>query len=169
VRYSVLPNLAKGFEAALLDKADEIVVFAAAASRAFSQKNITRLPRASSAFALDGRGGQTAGIYVRGAMKHRGLSRGEVAPDSGVSRRADGGHQRAAWPTRLVGTPRRVRAAIRATLKHFALDDISVGPLPRHLQALANTLAALGWACGNSTPRWPGLGGCPYAKGATVT
>ncbi len=42
-------------------------------------------------------------------------------------------------------------------------------PFPRHLRPGAGQHAGqLGqWACGSSTPRWPGLGGCPYAKGAT--
>ncbi len=68
VRYSVLtPNL-KGFEAALLDKPDEIVVFAAA-SEAFSQKNINcSIAESIERFAPVVAAAKAAGIDVRGAM-----------------------------------------------------------------------------------------------------
>ena len=68
VRYSVLtPNL-KGFEAALLSKPDEIVVFGAA-SEAFSQKNINcSIAESIERFAPVVAAARDAGIYVRGAM-----------------------------------------------------------------------------------------------------
>ena len=68
VRYSVLtPNL-KGFEAAVLDQPDEIVVFGAA-SEAFSQKNINcSIAESIERFAPVIAAAKAAGIAVRGAM-----------------------------------------------------------------------------------------------------
>jgi hydroxymethylglutaryl-CoA lyase len=66
-----------------------------------------------------------------------------------------------------VGTPRKVQAAIEATLKHFALDDVSGHFHDTYGQALANTLAALELGIWQFDTSVAGLGGCPYAKGAT--
>jgi hydroxymethylglutaryl-CoA lyase len=173
VRYSVLtPNL-KGFEAALLDKPDEIVVFAAA-SEAFSQKNINcSIAESIERFAPVVAAAKVAGIYVRGAMSCTvGCPyEGEVAPErvaylAGLMAGIGVQHVGVA-DTIGVGTPRKVQAAIEATLKHFALDDISGHFHDTYGQALANTLAALELGVWQFDTSVAGLGGCPYAKGAT--
>lgn len=173
VRYSVLtPNL-KGFEAALLDKPDEIVVFAAA-SEAFSQKNINcSIAESIERFAPVVAAAKAAGIYVRGAMSCTvGCPyEGEVAPErvaylAGLMAGIGVQHVGVA-DTIGVGTPRKVQAAIEATLKHFALDDISGHFHDTYGQALANTLAALELGVWQFDTSVAGLGGCPYAKGAT--
>ncbi|MFT5933358.1 MAG: hydroxymethylglutaryl-CoA lyase [Hydrogenophaga sp.] len=173
VRYSVLtPNL-KGFEAALLDKPDEIVVFAAA-SEAFSQKNINcSIAESIERFAPVVAAAKAAGIYVRGAMSCSvGCPyEGEVAPErvaylAGLMAGIGVQHLGVA-DTIGVGTPRKVQAAIEATLKHFALDDISGHFHDTYGQALANTLAALELGVWQFDTSVAGLGGCPYAKGAT--
>jgi hydroxymethylglutaryl-CoA lyase len=66
-----------------------------------------------------------------------------------------------------VGTPRKVQAAIEATLRHYAVDDISGHFHDTYGQALANTLAALELGVWQYDTSVAGLGGCPYAKGAT--
>jgi hydroxymethylglutaryl-CoA lyase len=66
-----------------------------------------------------------------------------------------------------VGTPRKVQAAIEATLKHYALNDVSGHFHDTYGQALVNTLAALQMGVWNFQSSVAGLGGCPYAKGAT--
>jgi hydroxymethylglutaryl-CoA lyase len=66
-----------------------------------------------------------------------------------------------------VGTPRQVQKALEATLQHFALADISGHFHDTYGQALANTLAALELGVWNFQSSVAGLGGCPYAKGAT--
>jgi hydroxymethylglutaryl-CoA lyase len=173
VRYSVLtPNL-KGFEAALLDKPDEIVVFGAA-SEAFSQKNINcSIAESIERFAPVVAAAKAAGIYVRGAMSCTvGCPyEGEVAPErvaylAGLMKGIGVQHVGVA-DTIGVGTPRKVQAAIEATLKHFALDDISGHFHDTYGQALANTLAALELGVWQFDTSVAGLGGCPYAKGAT--
>ena len=173
VRYSVLtPNL-KGFEAALADKPDEIVVFGAA-SEAFSQKNINcSIAESIERFAPVVEAALTAGIAVRGAMSCTvGCPyEGDIAPErvaylAGLMRGI--GVQRVDVADTIgVGTPRRVQAAIAATLQHFDVDHISGHFHDTYGQALSNTLAALDMGVWNFQSSVAGLGGCPYAKGAT--
>lgn len=173
VRYSVLtPNL-KGFEAALADKPDEIVVFGAA-SEAFSQKNINcSIAESIERFAPVVEAAKAAGIAVRGAMSCTvGCPyEGDIAPErvaylAGLMKGI--GVQRVDVADTIgVGTPLKVQAAIEATLKHFALDHISGHFHDTYGQALSNTLAALQMGVWNFQSSVAGLGGCPYAKGAT--
>ena len=173
VRYSVLtPNL-KGYEAAVLSHPDEIVVFGAA-SEAFSQKNINcSIAESIERFAPVVEAARAAGVRVRGAMSCTvGCPyEGEVAPEA-VGRLArlmkDIGVQRVDVADTIgVGTPLKVQRAIEATLQHFALDDISGHFHDTYGQALTNTLAALSMGVWNFQTSVAGLGGCPYAKGAT--
>ena len=173
VRYSVLtPNL-QGFEAALKTKPDEIVVFGAA-SEAFSQKNINcSIAESIERFAPVVKAARDAGIAVRGAMSCTvGCPyEGEIAPErvaylAGLMKSI--GVQRVDVADTIgVGTPRKVQAAIEATLKHYALNDVSGHFHDTYGQALANTLAALQLGVWNFQTSVAGLGGCPYAKGAT--
>ena len=173
VRYSVLtPNL-KGFEAALLDKPHEIVVFGAA-SEAFSQKNINcSIAESIERFAPVVEAALAAGIAVRGAMSCTvGCPyEGEIAPErvSYLAALMKGiGVQRVDVADTIgVGTPKRVQAALGATLQHFDIDHISGHFHDTYGQALANTLAALQMGVWNFQSSVAGLGGCPYAKGAT--
>jgi len=173
VRYSVLtPNL-KGFEAALLDKPHEIVVFGAA-SEAFSQKNINcSIAESIERFAPVVQAARSAGIAVRGAMSCTvGCPyEGEIAPErvSYLAALMKGiGVQRVDVADTIgVGTPKRVQAALEAALQHFDIDHISGHFHDTYGQALANTLAALQMGVWNFQSSVAGLGGCPYAKGAT--
>ena len=173
VRYSVLtPNL-KGFEAALLSKPDEIVVFAAA-SEAFSQKNINcSISESIDRFAPVVEAARAAGIYVRGAMSCTvGCPyEGDIAPErvaylAGLMKGIGVQHVGVA-DTIGVGTPLKVRLALEATLQHYDLNDISGHFHDTYGQALANTLVALGMGVWQFDTSVAGLGGCPYAKGAT--
>jgi hydroxymethylglutaryl-CoA lyase len=56
---------------------------------------------------------------------------------------------------------------MEATLKHYALNDVSGHFHDTYGQALSNTLAALQMGVWNFQSSVAGLGGCPYAKGAT--
>jgi hydroxymethylglutaryl-CoA lyase len=173
VRYAVLtPNL-KGFEAALLDKPDEIVVFGAA-SEAFSQKNINcSIAESIERFAPVVEAAKAAGIRVRGAMSCTvGCPyEGEIAPErvgylAGLMK-GIGVERVDVADTIGVGTPRKVQAAIEATLKHYPLDGVSGHFHDTYGQALSNTLAAMALGVWNFQSSVAGLGGCPYAKGAT--
>jgi hydroxymethylglutaryl-CoA lyase len=173
VRYSVLtPNL-QGFEAAFKTKPDEIVVFGAA-SEAFSQKNINcSIAESIERFAPVVKAARDAGIAVRGAMSCTvGCPyEGDIAPErvgylAGLMKSI--GIQRVDVADTIgVGTPRKVQAAMEATLKHYALNDVSGHFHDTYGQALVNTLAALQMGVWNFQSSVAGLGGCPYAKGAT--
>ncbi|MBC7216178.1 MAG: hydroxymethylglutaryl-CoA lyase [Burkholderiaceae bacterium] len=173
VRYSVLtPNL-KGFEAALASRPDEVVVFGAA-SEAFSQKNINcSIAESIERFAPVVEAARAAGIYVRGAISCAvGCPyEGEVAPKrvayvAQLMKQIGVQHVGVA-DTIGVGTPLKVQRAIEAALQHYALDDVSGHFHDTYGQALANTLAALELGVWQFDTSVAGLGGCPYAKGAT--
>ena len=177
VAYSVLTPNMKGFEAAIAapreEWPDEIVVFGAA-SEAFSQKNINcSIAESIERFAPVVAAAREKRIRVRGAMSCTvGCPyEGEIAPaqvaylarlmkEVGVERVdvAD---------TIGTGTPGKVRAAMEATLAHFGVDHVSGHFHDTYGQALANTLAALELGVWNFQSSSAGLGGCPYAKGAT--
>ena len=173
VRYSVLtPNL-KGFEAAIATRPDEIVVFGAA-SEAFSQKNINcSIAESIERFAPVVEAALAAGIAVRGAMSCTvGCPyEGEIAPEqasylAGLMKGI--GVQRVDVADTIgVGNPLSVRRAIEATLKHYDLEHISGHFHDTYGQALSNTLAAVSVGVWNFQSSVSGLGGCPYAKGAT--
>ena len=173
VRYSVLtPNL-QGFEAALKSRPDEIVVFAAA-SEAFSQKNINcSIAESIERFAPVVQAARAAGIYVRGAMSCTvGCPyEGEVAPErvgylAGLMKGIGVQHIGVA-DTIGVGTPLKVQRALEATLQHFDITDVSGHFHDTYGQALANTLISLQMGVWQFDTSIAGLGGCPYAKGAT--
>ena len=173
VAYSVLtPNL-KGFEAAVLDKPDEIVVFGSA-SEAFSQRNINcSIAESIERFAPVVAAALAAGIRVRGAMSCTvGCPyEGDIAPErvaylAGLLQGI--GVQRVDVADTIgVGTPRKVQKALEATLQHFGIDEVSGHFHDTYGQALSNTLAALELGVWNFQSSVAGLGGCPYAKGAT--
>jgi hydroxymethylglutaryl-CoA lyase len=66
-----------------------------------------------------------------------------------------------------VGTPRRVQAAMEQALAHFPLAEVSGHFHDTYGQALANVYACLEMGVHTFDASVGGLGGCPYAKGAT--
>ena len=173
VRYSVLTPNRRGFEAAIATRPDEIVVFGAA-SEAFSQKNINcSIAESIERFAPVVEAALAAGIAVRGAMSCTvGCPyEGEIAPEqvgylAGLMKGI--GVQRVDVADTIgVGNPLSVRRAIEATLKHYDLEHISGHFHDTYGQALSNTLAAVYVGVWNFQSSVSGLGGCPYAKGAT--
>ncbi len=173
VRYSVLtPNL-KGFEAALASKPDEIVVFGAA-SELFSQRNINcSIDESIERFRPVVAAARAAGIYVRGAIScAMGCPyEGEVSPER-VERVARGmkdiGVQHMGVADTIgVATPLKVQRAMEATLRHYDINDVSGHFHDTYGQALANTLISLQMGVWQFDASVAGLGGCPYAKGAT--
>ena len=173
VRVSVLTPNMKGFEGALAAGVDEIVVFGAA-SEAFSQKNINcSIAESIERFAPVVEAARARGIAVRGAMSCTvGCPyEGEIAPAkvtylAGLMK-GIGVERVDVADTIGVGTPRKVQAAIEATLQHYGIDQVSGHFHDTYGQALANTLAALELGVWNFQSSVAGLGGCPYAKGAT--
>ncbi len=173
VRYAVLtPNL-KGFEAALMTGPDEIVVFGAA-SEAFSQKNINcSIEESIERFAPVAAAAREAGITVRGAISCSvGCPyEGEIAPErvALVARlmKEIGVMHVGVADTIGVGTPRKVQAALEAALQHYPLHEVSGHFHDTYGQALGNVYASLELGISSFDTSVSGLGGCPYAKGAT--
>lgn len=177
VRYSVLTPNMKGFEAAIAPSRelwpDEIVVFGAA-SEAFSQKNINcSIAESIERFRPVVEAAREKGIYVRGAMSCTvGCPyEGDIAPErvdmlAGLMKGIGVQHVGVA-DTIGVGTPLKVQRAMEATLKHFDIDDVSGHFHDTYGQALSNTLAALEMGVWQFDTSVAGLGGCPFAKGAT--
>jgi hydroxymethylglutaryl-CoA lyase len=173
VRYSVLtPNL-QGYEAAAQTRPDEVVVFAAA-SEAFSQKNINcSMAESIERFRPVVQAALAAGMAVRGAISCAvGCPyEGEIAPArvALVARlmREIGVQHVGVADTIGVGTPRKVQRALEAALEHYSIDQVSGHFHDTYGQALANTLASLELGIWQFDTSVAGLGGCPYAKGAT--
>src|SRR5574343_246145 len=173
VRYSVLTPNFKGWEAAASTQPDEIVVFGAA-SEAFSQKNINcSIAESIERFAPVVEAARAAGIAVRGAMSCTvGCPyEGDIAPErvgylAGLMKGIGVQHVGVA-DTIGVGTPLKVARAVEATLQHYALDDVSGHFHDTYGQALANTLMCMQMGVWQYDTSIAGLGGCPYAKGAT--
>ena len=173
VRYAVLtPNL-KGFEAALATRPDEIVVFGAA-SEAFSQKNINcSIAESIERFASVTAAARAAGIKVRGAISCAvGCPyEGEIAPERVelVARlmKEIGVQHVGVADTIGVGTPTKVQRALEAALRHYPLAEVSGHFHDTYGQALSNVYASLELGISTFDTSVSGLGGCPYAKGAT--
>jgi hydroxymethylglutaryl-CoA lyase len=173
VRYSVLtPNL-KGWEAAAATRPDEIVVFGAA-SEAFSRRNINcSIAESIERFAPVVAAARAAGVKVRGAISCAvGCPyEGEVAPERVglVARLMHGiGVQHVGVADTIgVGTPLKVRRAMEAALAVYPLAEVSGHFHDTYGQALSNIHECLQMGVSTFDCSVSGLGGCPYAKGAT--
>jgi hydroxymethylglutaryl-CoA lyase len=173
VVYSVLTPNMKGLEAALLAGANEVVVFGAA-TEAFSQKNINcSMTESVERFAPVVAAAHAAGVATRGAISCAvGCPyEGEVDPRAvgqmAQMMKAIGVQRIAVADTIGVGTPKQVQAAMAAALRHYDLAQISGHFHDTYGQAMANTLASLEMGVRVFETSVAGLGGCPYAKGAT--
>jgi hydroxymethylglutaryl-CoA lyase len=173
VVYSVLvPNM-KGFEAALPTRPDEIVVFGAA-SEAFSQKNINcSIVESIERFRPVVAAARERGIRVRGAISCAlGCPyQGDVKPEAVgyVARlmKEIGVQHCGVADTIGVGTPRVTQAAMAEALKHYDIGDVSGHFHDTYGQAIGNIYACLEMGINTFDASVAGLGGCPYAKGAT--
>jgi hydroxymethylglutaryl-CoA lyase len=173
VVYSVLTPNMKGFEGALAAKADEIVVFGAA-SEAFSQKNINcSIAESVERFRPVAEAARKHGIRVRGAISTAlGCPyQGDVTPAAvaDVARRMkDIGveHVGVADPIGI-GTPEKTKRAMEAVLGIYPLPDVSGHFHDTYGMATANVYACLELGIASFDTSIAGLGGCPYAKGAT--
>ena len=173
VSYSVLTPNMKGFEGAVASSADEVVVFGSA-SEAFSHKNINcGIEESIQRFGEVTQAAIARGLKVRGAISCvAGCPyEGDVAPERVelVARlmKQIGVHEVGVCDTIGVGTPRKIQRAIEAVLRHYEIDHVYGHYHDTYGQALANTLASLEVGVRKYDTSVAGLGGCPYAKGAT--
>ncbi|HYD94003.1 MAG TPA: hydroxymethylglutaryl-CoA lyase [Noviherbaspirillum sp.] len=173
VIYSVLTPNMKGFEGALAAKADEVVIFGAA-SEAFSQKNINcSIAESIERFREVAQAAKQNGIRLRGSISCSfGCPyQGEVPADSvaDVVRRMRelGCDEIDIADTIGVGTPRKVQAVMERAAAEFPIAQLSGHFHDTYGQALANIYASMEVGISTFHSSVAGLGGCPYAKGAT--
>ncbi|MCG5237637.1 hydroxymethylglutaryl-CoA lyase [Xanthobacter oligotrophicus] len=173
VRYPVLtPNL-KGLELALASGVEEVAVFAAA-SEAFSQKNINcSIAESLERFAPVLDLAKAQGVAVRGYVScvlgcpYQGEV--PVAKVVEVSERliAMGCYEVSLGDTIGVGTPDKAKAMARAVAGVIGVERTALHFHDTYGQALANVLACLELGIATVDAAVAGLGGCPYAKGAS--
>ena len=173
VAYPVLvPNM-KGFEAAREAGADEIEVFGAA-SETFSRKNINcSIAESLERFAPVVEAARAKKMRVRGAISCAAGCpyEGEVKPRA-VATLAEKLHEMGCYEISLadtigVGTPGKIRAMIEAVAKKVPIAKLAGHYHDTYGQALANIYASLEAGVKTFDSSVAGLGGCPYAKGAT--
>jgi len=177
VRYSVLvPNM-KGLDAALSAPReqwpDEVVVFAAA-SEAFSRRNINcSIAESVERFRPVVDAAKAKGIKVRAAVSvalgcpYQGeVSADEVEHVVRLMKEIGVDHCGIA-DTIGVGTPKKVQAAMERALRHFPVGEVSGHFHDTYAQGVGNVYAALEVGIDTFDASIAGLGGCPYAKGAT--
>jgi hydroxymethylglutaryl-CoA lyase len=171
--YSVLtPNL-KGFEAARAAGADEVVIFGAA-SEAFSQKNINcSIAESIARFEPVAAAAKEAGLRLRGSIScalgcpYQGEVPVQAVVDVAQRYLALGCDEIDVADTIGVGTPKRVREVMGAVTAVVDPTRVSGHFHDTYGQSLANILAALETGISIFHASVAGLGGCPYAKGAT--
>ncbi|MBI3451620.1 MAG: hydroxymethylglutaryl-CoA lyase [Rhodospirillales bacterium] len=173
VAYPVLvPNM-QGFEAAVAARVEEIAIFGAA-SESFSRKNINcSIAESLARFAPVAAAAATRRIRVRGYIScvlgcpYEGEI--AVAAVADVARRLldMGCYEISLGDTIGVGTPAKAQAMVEAVATVVPRDRLAVHFHDTYGQALANILACLERGVAVVDSSVAGLGGCPYAKGAS--
>jgi hydroxymethylglutaryl-CoA lyase len=173
VTYPVLTPNMKGFEAALAAGAKEVAVFGAA-SESFSQKNINcSIAESLERFRPIVEAAKVADIKVRGYVSCvLGCPyEGEVPPlaVAGVAQALleMGCYEISLGDTIGVGTPERTSAMIKAVARRVPLKKIAGHFHDTYGMAAANVYAALQMGIGVFDSSVAGLGGCPFAAGAS--
>lgn len=173
VGYSVLTPNQRGLEGAIEAGADEAVIFGAA-SEAFSRQNINcSIEESVRRFAPVAASAKNAGLRLRGSISCCfGCPYEGDVPVSAVlemiGKFADLGCDEIDLADTIgVGTPGQVARIINAAATAFPLERLSGHFHDTYGQALPNILAALQEGIAIFHSSVAGLGGCPYARGAT--
>ncbi|MCP5222439.1 MAG: hydroxymethylglutaryl-CoA lyase [Zoogloeaceae bacterium] len=173
ITYPVLtPNL-KGFEAALAAGVTEVAVFGAA-SESFSQKNINcSIAESLQRFEPVMAAAKAAGVKVRGYVSCvLGCPyEGEIAPAAVADVAATlfdmGCYEISLGDTIGTGTPGKTQRMLEAVAARVAIDKLAGHYHDTYGQALANIYASLEMGVAVFDASVGGLGGCPYAAGAS--
>src|SRR2546421_1751747 len=173
VDYPVLaPNL-KGFEAARAAGATEVAIFAAA-SESFSRRNINcSIAESLERFRPVAQAAHEHGIKVRGYISCvLGCPyEGEIAPTRVAEVAAAlydmGGYEMSLGDPTGTGTPRKAKNMTEACAKRVPIDKLAGHYHDTYGQALANIYASLELGVRTFDASIAGLGGCPYAAGAS--
>ena len=171
--YSALvPNM-KGFEAALAARADEIVIFGAA-SEAFSQKNINcSIAESIERFREVAQATKHQGLRLRGSIScslgcpYQGEVTADAVADVASRLRDIGCDEIDVADTIGVGTATQVQRVFERVAREFPVHQLAGHFHDTYGQALTNIYAALEVGVSIFHASVAGLGGCPYAKGAT--
>ncbi len=173
VTYAALTPNMKGFERALQVKADEVAIFAAA-SEAFSQKNINcTIAESLQRFEPIMSAAAEQGIRVRGYVScvvgcpYEGDIEPEKAAWVANQLLQMGCYEVSMGDTIGVGNPASVSHMLEACLQYMPSNKLAVHLHDTYGQALANIYAALQLGVSVVDSSVAGLGGCPYAKGAS--
>ncbi|HQR10010.1 MAG TPA: hydroxymethylglutaryl-CoA lyase [Casimicrobiaceae bacterium] len=173
VRYPVLTPNMKGFEAALAANADEVAVFVAA-TESFSQKNINctiaeSLERARPIFAAAAANGVRVRGYIScvlGCPYEGDVDPRRVAKIAGALH-AMGAYEVSLGDTIGTGTAGKTQALMTICTEHVPVTLLAGHFHDTYGQALTNVYASLELGVATFDCSVAGLGGCPYAKGAT--
>jgi len=173
VSYPVLtPNL-KGFEAARAAGATEVAIFGAA-SEAFSQKNINcSIAESLERFRPVAEAAQEQSIRVRGYVScvlgcpYEGEVKPERVADVAAALYEMGCYEVSLGDTIGTGTPGKTKAMIEACARRVPLEKLAGHYHDTYGQALANIYASLEMGVHTFDASVAGLGGCPYAAGAS--
>ncbi|USX26939.1 hydroxymethylglutaryl-CoA lyase [Oxalobacteraceae bacterium OTU3CINTB1] len=173
VIYSALTPNMQGLTAALAARADEVVIFGSA-SEAFSQKNINcSIAESIARFEEVARTAKENGLRLRGSISCSfGCPyQGDVPLDAVadvVGRMRDLGCDEIDIADTIgVATPRKTQAVMERAIREFRADGLAGHFHDTYGQALANIYASLEVGISIYHSSVSGLGGCPYAKGAT--
>ncbi|KAH8393585.1 hypothetical protein KR200_005427, partial [Drosophila serrata] len=173
ISYPVLTPNIKGFDSALAAGAEEVAVFGAA-SDAFSLKNVN----ATAAQAIERfkpvlTAAKENGVRVRGYVSTIvGCPYEGTIPPSAVVRVAEALYEMGCYEISLgdtigVGTPGSMRRMLDEVTKAVPAKDLAVHCHDTYGQALSNILVSLDYGIRVVDASVSGLGGCPYARGAS--
>ncbi|OUR61714.1 hydroxymethylglutaryl-CoA lyase [Colwellia sp. 39_35_sub15_T18] len=173
VTYAALTPNMRGFEAAMAVNANEVAIFGAA-SESFSQKNINcSIEESLARFTPIITAAKNANVKVRGYVSCvLGCPyEGDIPPEQ-VAKVAMKLYQMGCYEISLgdtigVGTPANVTKMIQAVSTHVPMDKLAVHFHDTYGQALTNIYAALQMGITTVDSAIAGLGGCPYAQGAS--
>jgi isopropylmalate/homocitrate/citramalate synthase len=173
VAYPVLVPNGRGLEAALAASAQEIAIFGAA-SETFSQKNINcSIAQSLARFAPVAETARARGLRVRGYLScvlgcpYEGPVEPARVAEVAESLWRLGCYEISLGDTIGVGTPAKARAMVQVVAQGVPLEHLALHFHDTYGQALANVLACLELGVATVDSAVAGLGGCPYAKGAS--
>ncbi|MCP2084533.1 hydroxymethylglutaryl-CoA lyase [Paraburkholderia aspalathi] len=173
VSYAALTPNMRGLEAAIESKVDEVVIFGAA-SEAFSIRNINcSVAESLERFAPVARAAKETGLRLRASIScsfgcpYQGAVSVDAVVDMVRRFRDLGCDEIDIADTIGVGTARQVQRVVEAASREFPLASLAGHFHDTYGQALANIFGALQVGMTTFHASVGGLGGCPYAKGAT--
>ncbi|KAJ2600256.1 hypothetical protein H4R99_003398 [Coemansia sp. RSA 1722] len=173
VSYPVLTPNVKGLEAAIAAGAEEVAIFGAA-SQSFSQKNINcSISESIKRFAAVVDQAKAAGLRIRGYVScvagcpYEGRVDPQAVADVAKELVDMGCYEISLGDTIGVGRPREIQAMLEVVAKAVPVNQLAIHCHDTYGQALANIYASLQFGVRVVDSSVAGLGGCPYAKGAT--